>query len=298
MKFERRAVKFFSKDSLCKGWLYVPQEEKRFPIIIMAHGIGLTKESGLEPYAEKFANSGFAVLLFDYRFFGESDGEPRQLFSVKYQLQDWAAAIEYAKTLDYINPEKIALWGTSFSGGHVVVTAARHPEIAAISAQCPMMDAFASLIMFVKSAGVFNFFKLGFLGMIDQVKGLFKLTPVYVPVGGEPGKLAVMAAEDVVPALKKLTSKTWKNQLGARYALWIGAYRPIAHAGKVKCKALIQVCLRDKLVSPEAAMKTAKKMGSSAILQEFDCGHFDIYTGELFAKGSDKQLDFFEEVLK
>jgi len=295
VKVQKSLVKFFSGNSLCRGWLFTPNSDQPTPVIIMAHGIGLTKDSGLEPYAKKFAKKGFAVLVFDYRHFGESDGEPRQLFSVKKQLQDWSSAIEFAKTIDSINPKQIALWGTSFSGGHVVVSAARHQEVNAISAQCPMMDAFASLIMFVKSAGFYNFFKLGFFGMADQIKGLFKMKPVYVPVGGKPGKLSVMSTEDVVPSLNKLTPKSWKNQISARYSLWVSFYRPISYAAKVNCKTLIQVCLKDKLVSPEAAIKTGKIIGSNASVQKFDCGHFDIYTGHFFDQASNQQLEFFEK---
>jgi len=141
----RKDVNFEVKGTSLSAWLYLPENlPAPVPCIIMASGAGGTKDAGMEPYAYRFQEAGFAVLLFDYRFFGESGGEPRQLLSVPYQLEDYAGAIQYARGLKEIDPTKVALWGASLSGGHVIVLAAEDPSIACVVAQCPELDVRAS----------------------------------------------------------------------------------------------------------------------------------------------------------
>ncbi|MGH8458186.1 MAG: alpha/beta hydrolase, partial [Nevskiales bacterium] len=152
---KREDVEFQSQDVICRAWLYRSQTPvaSPAPCIIMAHGLGGTRDAGLQPYAEKFVAAGYVVLLFDYRHFGASDGEPRQLLSIGRQLDDWAAAIHFARGLSGVDPAKIALWGSSFSGGHVLVAAARDGKVAAVSSQGPMMDGLAAALNVVRYAG-------------------------------------------------------------------------------------------------------------------------------------------------
>jgi dienelactone hydrolase len=109
----------------------------------MAHGFSGFREQRFDAYAERFVQAGMAVLVFDYRHFGDSDGTPRQLLSIRRQLQDWAAAIAFGRSLPGIDPQRIALFGTSLSGGHVLTMAARDRAIAAVVAQGPPATAFA-----------------------------------------------------------------------------------------------------------------------------------------------------------
>ena len=103
----------------------------------MAHGFSGVREQRLDAYAERFADAGLAVLLFDYRHFGASDGEPRQYLSIRCQLDDWRAAVAHARGLDGVDPDRVALWGTSFSGGHVIAIASEDARIAAVVSQAP-----------------------------------------------------------------------------------------------------------------------------------------------------------------
>jgi dipeptidyl aminopeptidase/acylaminoacyl peptidase len=76
-----------SGDSL-EAWLYLPGGEGPHPVIVMAHGIGAVKAGGLAPFAERFRHEGFASLVLDYRHFGGSEGQPRELLSVPRQRED------------------------------------------------------------------------------------------------------------------------------------------------------------------------------------------------------------------
>src|SRR3954454_21381328 len=135
----RLDVAFSSAGDECRAWLFMP-EVQRPPLVILGHGLGGTREYGLEPYAERFADAGIAALVFTYRHFGDSGGPPRQLLDIERQLADWAAALAYARNLDGIDRDRIALWGTSFGGGHVIEAAARDGAVAAVVSQGPFTD--------------------------------------------------------------------------------------------------------------------------------------------------------------
>jgi pimeloyl-ACP methyl ester carboxylesterase len=264
----------------------------------MAHGLGGTRDVGLAPYAERFAAAGFGVLVFDYRHFGDSDGQPRQLPSIRRQLQDWRNAVAFARGLHGVDPDRIALWGSSFSGGHVVVVAARDKRVAALSAQGPMMDGWAALVNFLGYAGAGKLLRLAGLGMLDLARALAGRPALTVPVIARPGGLAAMSSPDAYDGYRALAPPDWRNELCARFALTLGTYRPIVHARKVACPALIQVCRQDSVAPAAAAVATARRMGNRSELKLYDCGHFAIYVGAVFERAVRDQLAFFDRVLR
>ena len=133
--------------------------------VVLAHGWTGVREQRLDAYAERFAGAGLAALVFDYRHFGASSGEPRQLLDIRRQLADWAAAIAFVRSRAEIDPGRVALWGTSFSGGHVIETAARDRQIAAVVAQVPFADGLRNL----PSLGVALALRLIAAGLRDQI---------------------------------------------------------------------------------------------------------------------------------
>src|SRR3979411_1422591 len=90
---------FDSAADSCSAWLYpAAGSAPEAPIVVMAHGLSGTRRDGLGPFAERFAAAGIAALVFDHRGFGDSDGEP-DLFEPARQLNDWRAAIAFARSL-------------------------------------------------------------------------------------------------------------------------------------------------------------------------------------------------------
>jgi len=152
--YEISTVMFPCNDLKCEAFFYLPRKTDRLPpVIIMAHGFAAQKDFGLDKFAVKFTESGYAVFMFDYRSFGGSEGEPRNLVSPTRHLEDWDGAIEYViKNLgDKVDVNNIALWGSSFSGGHVIVTAAksaRKDHIKAVISQVPFLSALSSVASF------------------------------------------------------------------------------------------------------------------------------------------------------
>lgn len=136
----RKDVEYTAGKQLCRAWLYLPQSGAPAPIVIMGHGLGGTREMRLDAFAERFCDAGYACLVFDYRHFGASEGQPRQLLDIDLQLEDWTAAVKFARALPTVDTSRVILWGTSFGGGHALVTAARDRNISAVISQCPFTD--------------------------------------------------------------------------------------------------------------------------------------------------------------
>jgi len=280
---------FTSQHIRCSGELYLPDDIQNPPIVIMAHGFAAERTFGLPAYADHFASHGLAVYLFDYRCFGGSDGEPRNYVDPRRHIQDWQAAIDHIRSLSNINKSKIALWGSSFSGGHVIVSAAKDPEIAAIIAQVPFVDAISTT------------FKLGFKFLMQAtphaIRDLARMitfrSPHYVKVIGHPDEFAIMNTPESYPGYSAIVPKdsTWENKCPARIILKFALYRPIAFAHKVTCPALLMLEEKDSLISAAAVEKTARKMANSTLVK-YPFGHFDIYTGEGFSDAIKKQTDF------
>ena len=291
MSFSRSDISFESFGQLCRGWLYLPAAAGPHPVIVMAHGFGAVKEMGLDAFAERFAAAGYACLVFDYRHFGASDGEPRQLLDIESQLQDWAAAIACARAHDDLDPERVALWGTSFAGGHALVAGARDGRVAAVISQCPFTDGPAS----VRVMEFRVLLRVSWLALRDAVGSLFGRAPVLVPSAGEPGSTAMMTAPDVVPGYLGLVPEgfAFRNEVAARIALHVLFYRPGRSAAKLQCPVLFCVCDTDSVAPAASTLSHAAKAPQSEI-KRYPEGHFDIYKGEPFECVTADQLEFLQ----
>ncbi len=264
----------------------------RRPCVVLAHGFGGTVDSGLMPYAERFAAAGLDALAFDYRHFGDSAGEPRQLVSVPRQLEDYAAAIAFARGLDGVDPDRIVVWGTSFSGGHVVEVAVADGRVAAAIAQTPAMDGLAALVNLARYAGIGALNRITIAGLRDQIGALRGQPPLTVPVVGPPGTIAAMSTPDAEPGYRAITGPTWRNEVAARFGLTISLYRPGLKADRLPCPILVQIADRDAVAPPKAAQDTAWRATGRAEVRTYPIGHFEVYVGEPFERSIADQLLF------
>jgi dienelactone hydrolase len=123
---------------------YRPKTEEKPAVIVMAHGLAGLRQFKLIQFAQRFAQAGYAVVLFDYRYWGGSTGRPRELVSIKKQLEDWRTMINHLKERKSIDSRRIVLWGTALSGGYVLDIAAEFKNVQAVMAQVPFVDGAAS----------------------------------------------------------------------------------------------------------------------------------------------------------
>ncbi len=287
----RSDVTFQSAGTRCAAWLYRPAESGggQTPCVVLAHGFSAVRDQRLDAYAERFVQAGLTALVFDYRYFGDSDGEPRQLLDIRRQLEDWRAAIACARTLEGVDPARIAIWGSSFSGGHVMTLAAHDPSLAAAVSQV----AFADGLITLPSLGIGQALRLTREGLRDQVAALRGRPPHMIAAVGPPGSNSVMNKPDAEPGMQAVTlpGSTWRNEVAARIALHVGSYRPARQAGRIRCPILFCVADNDNLTAPGPVLKAAKE-APRAEVKRYPIGHFDIYVGEWFERAVADQTDF------
>jgi pimeloyl-ACP methyl ester carboxylesterase len=286
---------FSSRGARCAAWLYLPDPAGRPPVVVMAHGLAAERSFRLPAFAERFAGRGLAVLLFDYRNFGDSEGEPRNWISPARHLEDWAAAIRHARGLREVDAGRIALWGSSFSGGHVLVAAARDQNIAAVVSQVPFVDGIAVARGFDWK---FTVTGLGH-GLSDLGRILTWREPHYVPVVADPGTFALMNTPESKPGYLALVPEgsSWKNQAPARIILTLPLYRPLRAAPRLHCPVLLIGAEKDSLIPIRAVEKLAGRI-KQVRLEKVAAGHFDVYAGDMFEKVVKLEADFLVETLR
>lgn len=287
-----RDLTFDSGGATCAAWLYEPDGDDPRPVIVMAHGLGAVRDMGLDAFARRFAAAGYLCLVFDYRHFGDSEGQPRQLLSVRRQRQDWARALDVARTID--RASDVIAWGTSFSGGHVTAVASRTPHVAAVVAQCPFTDGIASVLAIPPLTSV----KLTLLALRDGLAMLLRRSPVMVATAGAPGDKALMTAPDVMDGYLGLVPErtTFVNRVAARVVFGILTSRPGRSARRLTMPALFCLCRTDSVAPFEASRRHVSK-APRGVVKEYDAGHFDIYVGDDFERVVADQLAFLTQTV-
>lgn len=275
----------------CAAWLYLPSGARPAPVVVMAHGLGGVRGMRLDAFAERFVAAGYACLVFDYRHFGDSEGEPRQLLDIQTQLGDWRAAVAYARRIPQVNGKQVVLWGTSFGGGHVLSTAARDAELAAVISQCPFTDGLSSSLALPSTSSL----KVTLRALRDQIGAWLGAQPVHVALAGAPGEAALMTAPDAMPGYLALlpagTENHFPNHVAARFALQIIRYFPGRQAAHIRCPLMGCVCDTDT-VAPAAATLRHLARAPLAEVHRYAAGHFDIYVGDAFERVAGDQIDF------
>lgn len=275
----------------CAAWLYRPVEVERPPVVVMAHGFGAHRSFRLPCFAERFAAGGLAVLLFDHRGLGDSDGKPRGLVDPFRQLDDWRSAIAYVRRHPELDGDRIGLWGTSFSGGHVISLAAEDPGIAAIVAQVPFVDPIST----ARLIGAGAIARLLLAGCRDRIRSLFGCS-LRIPVVGPPGTTACMTTPAALDGYRSIVgSEPWENSCPARSAFAFTRYRPMWRARDVRCPAFVALAEQDSLIAPRVVERAAGKM--DAELLRLDCGHFDVYHDPIATELADRESAFLRRSL-
>lgn len=292
----REDVRFTSGDDLISAWLYRPPGDRPAPLLVMAHGLGAVRGMRLDAYAERFSAAGYACLVFDYRNFGDSGGRPRQVLDVSMQLADWAAAVAYARTLPGIDPDRIALWGTSFAGGHVIASAARLPGIAAAVAQCPFTDGLASARTITNPLIAARITARVVRDLLARRRGR---PPVMVATAGKPGEVALMNTPDAYAGYLRLVPDglDFRNEVAARIALQVFSYRPGSHTAEIACPILFCVCEADSVAPAKATLRHAARAPRGEV-RLYPEGHFAIYVDDAFDRVVADQIAFLDKHLR
>ena len=248
------------------------------PIVVMAHGLGGTKDSGLEPFATALAASGLDVFAFDYRGFGSSGGDNRQTVSIEAQLEDYRAAISAAKSLDGVDPNRIVLWGVSLSGGHVLSVGAGRDDLAAVISMTPLVNGLAAGRLAFANVPASSIARSTALGLWSRVRRSTGRTPTMMPIVAEPGEVGAMTLPGYLQDYLAIAGPTWQNTIDAAIGPEIGGYRADREAGDIRCPVLMQIADYDRGAPPHPAANAAVK--ARAEVRHYPCDHFGIYSGK------------------
>ncbi len=292
LSYTRDGTSFNSHGTSCAAWLYRPDGVDRPPIVVMAHGFAAIRALRLDAYATRFAQAGYAALVFDYRGWGDSAGEPRRVLDIRAQHADWRAAIAHARSIAGVDSSRVIAWGSSFGGGHALHLAARDQSFAAVIAQVPHINGPASA--FARPPQLVA--RLILAGAYDQLGALLGREPYRVDAAGEPGSFAMLTSPDAAPMAKRLAGDRYEellseNNVAARIALRVPFYTPGRTTNQITAPTLIQLAKHDIVTPYNIAMKAAKRIPNGEI-RSYDCGHFDPYLEPHFDAVIADQIDF------
>jgi pimeloyl-ACP methyl ester carboxylesterase len=258
----------------------------------MGHGFGATKDAGLEPFAERFAAAGLDVLVFDYRGYGTSDGQPRQDVNHLRHREDYHAAVARARALPGVDPERIVVWGSSYSGGHVIAVAAQDPRIAGVVSQGAAMDGLAAVLLILRYAGPMQLLRLTGHALLDLAGSALRRGPHLIPVVGPPGSLAAITSEGAEAGYRHIMGPTFRNEMCARGILRIPLNRPVRLASRVQAPTMLVLATGDNVAPPDALRTVAERLRGRVEVLTLDVGHFDIYVGDPFGTSVAAQVEF------
>lgn len=277
----RRDLTFSAGGDSCAAWLYASAAaDAAAPTVVLAHGLSGTRRDRLGAFAERFAAAGFAALVFDHRGFGDSGGEP-DLFDPRRQLEDWRAAIAFARSLPEVDGARIATFGSSMGGGNALAAAADDPRVAAAISQVPFLD--------IVTQAHRSSPRVTARMLAAAAQGR------YLPAVGRPDEPALINAPGGEEGWRRVVSigedSRWRNRVSSRWLLG-RPYRPVRHAGKLHCPWLVCVGEADRVAKPGPAIAAARRAPKGELRTYPGVDHFDIYDGQVHEALVADQLDF------
>lgn len=292
-------IAFSSSGTVCRGFHFPPSapltpSTGRSPAVILGHGLGGTWRSGLQGFAQHFAENGFHAVAFDYRFLGGSAGHPRQLITIRRQLADWHAGLAFVRGLEGVDPDRVFLWGTSLGGGHVIRVATEDHRVAGVIALAPLLDGARTLVYMARWAGIAHINRLLIRGMLDLGSTLLGGGPRTLPIVAPPGSRGALTSPEADPGYRAIAGPDWENRFCARLALTIGAYRPGRLLDRLPCPLLIQIPENDQVLPFSTTEGWRRRLGPGDQVARYPGGHFDVYLGPLFKRIARDQTRFLE----
>lgn len=292
-EFSKVTMAFESAGDRCTGWLYRPDRPTDPPVVVMAGGIAGERSFGLPSYAERLAEAGYAVFLFDYRNHGDSEGEPRNLVSPSRQRTDWEAAIGGVRERNDLDTRRLVLWGTDLGGGYALDVAADDARVEAVVAQTPVLSGRSLL-----TTNGYGYLLKGVLaGVRDRLQS-FVTGPHTVSVTGDPEESALLSTPgarggylDLVPH-----GSEWDNRTPARSLLSLATYSAGVDADSITCPVLFVAGERDDIAPADSIEQAAGSVSNSTFVR-LPAGHFDLYEGAAFEQAVGHGVAFLDAAL-
>jgi fermentation-respiration switch protein FrsA (DUF1100 family) len=259
-----------------------------------AHGLGATHDMMLAQYEQHFAAAGIAALAFDHRHTSDSDGQPRQRISMSAQRGDVLAALSYLTTRTNVDPDRLALWGTSLGAMNVLRVGAGRTGVVAAIVQCPIVHGLGA----ARSLGVLGPLRLTSAILEDALRALDPPGPSLRADRGPAGGLAMVTAPGALDGWNAAVPPggTFDNRIAAADAAAMITTSALRDARRVGVPLLVCVSDRENLMDPRYAALVADR-APRGIARHYDSDHFAIYHPPLIDRVLADQTAFLREHL-
>jgi len=296
--YSRENITFFSSGVTIKGWLYVPKDTSRGkpPVVVMAPGVSGVKECNYDVYAEKFANEGLAVVLFDYPNFGESGGNIRQEIDPWEQVESYRDAISFAAADKRLNAALIGVWGGSYAGGHSIVVSALDSRVTCFVALTPYLGGH-ELVSKIPAA---NRAYLASMFNTDRLNRLQNKAPMTIPVvSNQKGVFCFVQSINAYNFTEsfKTYAPNWKNQVTLKSLEMQLDYQPgsyIKRTGTVP--KLFILAKNDELIAQPLVLDAFQQAAEPKSLLFVEGHHFSPYQ-ESLNEAAAHSITFFKKHL-
>ena len=282
--FNRENVEFTSHGATLRGWLFPAEGKAARPGIVMAHGFTAVREMFLDRYAAAFAAAGFTTLAYDHFGFGASDGKPRQSPTPSIQLEGYRDAIDWLRRQTRINPGRIAIWGSSRSGGLVIALA---------SENLPIRCAFAQVPGFGRPGPQLSAATVSAITDALRNRRLDQIIPAVSETADGLGIMFPNDAHNWFTRVCRERAPSWRNEV--RVGALAESFLPIDSLPNVKVPLRLLVAPQDKLTPPQAGIEAAANNPMIDVIS-IPGGHFDPYEAG-FDNSSTSAVEWFERHL-
>jgi fermentation-respiration switch protein FrsA (DUF1100 family) len=289
-------IQFQGEDNIMlRGWLFKPtHSDSPSPAISMCHGFAAVKEHGLEQFARKFAEAGFVVLVHDHRNFGASDGLPRQDIDPWRQISDWQRAISFLETIPEVDPERIGIWGSSYSGGHALIIAANDRRVKCVVSQVPTISGFEQSRRRLSPDAMPGYLNTLTDDLREQHRG--GMPRIMAIASSDLSELAAYrSADSIAFYTQPLGGANWENKVTLRSTRAARMYEPGIWISRISPTPLMMiVATNDGLTLTDLELEAYERALEPKRLLLVAGGHFVAY-GPAFKKASDGALDWFKQ---
>lgn len=284
---KKLSAEFESDGVTLRGWFARPHLEQNTPIIILVHGLSGIAAIDLADYAEKFVAQGFACFAYDHRNWGESDGLPRSETDPWRQVADIREAISFVRSQPWVDTERIAMWGTSYGGGHVLTVSALDTRLKCAVAQVPLTSGSKTFDTWVPKAKQDEFLnKLA----ADRDARFQGESPRTVPAAAEGGETAEWIA-------CKDTNHAYVNELTIRSFELLRTYEPESFVETITSTPILMVIATNDSTTPTQWQRDVfSKLAEPKKLVEVEGRHYDVYMNGL-AEAANAASDWYRKYL-
>lgn len=296
----RRDVTFLSSGSRCSGWLYTPDSighRLRAPAVVMAHGFSAVKEQGLDRFAERFVAAGLVTLVFDYRYFGASEGTPRGRLFPADQIEDYRNAITWLSEQPEVDAARIGVWGTSFSGGLVCHLAVFDRRVKTVVAQVPSVLNYESR----RAMDPERIDRLAELLLHDRIARYKTGEVKYIKVVAPQGEPAIMPGQESYDAFMTLKERApnWVNGVTLDSLEAVREFDPTRFIHLIAPTPLLIVAAEyDSLIPIHLVTEAFTRAREPKALVTLPCRHFDVYEQEpWFSRAAGAAAEWFAKYL-